>query len=402
MKKILLLGGSRYLIPIIDTCHKLGYYTITCDFLPNNIAHQYSDEYHNISIINKNAVLELAQNLAIDGVMSFACDPGVVTAAYVAEKMGLPFQCSYKSAQILQDKGLFRKFLWDNGFNCPQAKSYESKEDALNDSTKFSWPVIVKPVDSAGSKGVTKVDNLTMLSPAIDNALSESHNHHFIIEDFLTFDGFHSSADDFTVNGQLEFCTYSDQLFDHEANNPYTPTLIIWPSSMKKKHQDYLTKETQRLMNLLEMKTGIYNIETCVGVDGKPYIMEVSPRGGGCKIAEIQELATGINLIENEVKKAVGDPVDNFSPFEFDGVWCEMVVHNNTNKSGVFRELVIDENIREKYVKVIDMTTKPGDFVEPFTGANKALGDMFLRFNNRDELDTVMGRSKEWLKIILE
>ena len=130
--------------------------------------------------------------------------------------------------------------------------------------------------------------------------------------------------------------------------------------------------------------------------------MEVSPRGGGCKIAEIQELATGINLIENEVKKAVGDSVDNFSSFEFDGVWCEMVVHNNTNKSGVFRELVIDENIREKYVKVIDMTTKPGDFVEPFTGANKALGDMFLRFNTRDELDTVMGRSKEWLKIILE
>ena len=116
-RKLMILGGSRYAIPVIDKAHELGCYVITCDYLPDNIAHKYSDEYCNISIIDKEAVLQKAKELKIDGITSFACDPGVVTAAYVAEKMGLPFQGSYESTCILQDKGLFRKFLKDNGFN---------------------------------------------------------------------------------------------------------------------------------------------------------------------------------------------------------------------------------------------------------------------------------------------
>ena len=402
MKKLMILGGSRYAIPVIEAAHKLGLYAITADYLPGNIAHKFSDQYVNVSIIEKEKVLKVAQELQIDGVVSFACDPGVVTAAYVAEKMGLSFQGSYKSTSILQDKGLFRKFLTENGFNVPHAKSYSDKEAPLADINFFTWPVIVKPVDSAGSKGVTKVSSPEELPAAIETALGGSHNGHFIIEDFLTFDGYHSSADPFTVDGKLAFSTYSDQLFDKEADNPYTPALIIWPSSMKKANQDYLDQEIQRLMTLLDMKTGIYNIESCVGIDGKPYIMEVSPRGGGCKIAELQRLAFGIDLIENEVRAAVGMPLVDVRQTECDGHWCEFVIHARPGQSGIFKRMDIDENIRSRYVKVIDMTTKEGDMVHPFTGANMSLGDMFLRFDSREEMDSVMARSNEWLKIVLE
>ena len=176
MKKLLLLGGSRYLLPVIEAAHELGIYTITCDYLPDNTAHKYSDEYHNVSIIEKEAVLKIAQQLNVDGVMSFACDPGVVTAAYVAEKMGLPFQCSYKAASLLQDKGMFRNFLHDNGFNCPHAKRYENPDEPLNDTDFFNWPVIVKPVDSAGSKGVTRVDSPEQLPQAITTALDQARD----------------------------------------------------------------------------------------------------------------------------------------------------------------------------------------------------------------------------------
>ena len=99
MKKLLLLGGSRYLLPVIREAKALGLYTITCDYLPDNIAHRYSDEYHNVSITDKEATLALARALQVDGVMSFACDPGVVTAAYVAEKMGLPNVGPYESVE---------------------------------------------------------------------------------------------------------------------------------------------------------------------------------------------------------------------------------------------------------------------------------------------------------------
>lgn len=402
MKKLMILGGSRYALPVIEAAHKLGLYVITCDYLPDNIAHKYSDEYRNVSIIDKEATLAVAKDLKIDGIVSFACDPGVVTAAYIAEKMKLPFQGSYESTKILQDKGLFRQFLKDNGFNVPNAKRYTDKHEPLKDIDYFNWPVIVKPVDSAGSKGVTKVDTPEDLPKAIDVAIKCSHNATFIIEDFLTFYGYHSSADPFSVDGKLKFVTYSDQLFDSEADNPYTPAMIIWPSSMENKHQIELTKETQRLIKLLNMNTGIYNIETCVGIDGKPYIMEVSPRGGGCKIAELQEMAFGINLIENEVRKAVGMPTVEINQTDCNDYWCEMVIHARPGQSGIFKNLIIEESIKKKYVKVIDLSIKKGDYVHPFTGANMSLGDMFLRFDSREELDEIMSKSSIWMHIELE
>lgn len=400
-KKLMILGGSRYAIPVIDKAHELGCYVITCDYLPDNIAHKYSDEYCNISIIDKEAVLQKAKELKIDGITSFACDPGVVTAAYVAEKMGLPFQGSYESTCILQDKGLFRKFLKDNGFNVPNAKRYTDINEPMKDIEYFNWPVIVKPTDSAGSKGVTKVEKPENLNNAIKIALNGAHNGAFIIEDFLTFEGYHSSADPFTVNGDLKFVTYSDQLFDIEADNPYTPAYIIWPSTMKEEDQKILSEETQRLMKLLNMKTGIYNIESCVA-EGKPYLMEVSPRGGGCKIAELQKLAFDIDLIENEIRNAIGLPLNEIKQNKCNGVWCEMVVHARPGESGILKGIEINPEIKQKYVKVIDMTAKEGDMVLPFTGANMSLGDMFLRFDSREELDEIMSKTNEWLKIKLE
>lgn len=399
MKKLMILGGSRYAVPVIEMAHRLEIYVITCDYLPDNIAHKYSDEYCNVSIIDKEAVLEAARDLKINGIMSFACDPGVVTAAYVAEQMGLPFQCPYESAVILQDKGLFRQFLTDHGFNVPHARRYTDPQQPVRDIDFFTWPVIVKPVDSAGSKGVTKVDDPEMLAAAIETAVSVAHNEAFIIEDFLTFEGYHSSADPFTIGGKLKFVTYSDQLFDQEADNPYTPAMIIWPSSMKPEHQQYLTEETQRLLELLGMGDGIYNIETCVGSDGKPYIMEVSPRGGGCKIAEIQELAFGVNLIENEIRKAMQMPLVEIEQRGCNGFWCEMVIHARHGQSGVLESITLDPDIEKKHVKVIDLSVKPGDMIQPFTGANMSLGDMFLRFDSREELDEVMARQEDWLHI---
>ncbi|MCI5585093.1 MAG: ATP-grasp domain-containing protein [Lachnospiraceae bacterium] len=398
MKKLLLLGGSRYLVPVVETAHNLGLYVITCDYLPDNDAHRYSDEYKNISIIDKDAVLTAAEDMQIDGIMSFACDPGVVTAAYVSEKMGLPFQGTYEATSILQDKGLFRKFLMDNNFNCPHAKRYTNVDEPFNDIDFFTWPVIVKPTDSAGSKGVTKVDSPEQLREAITVALDGAHNGAFIIEDFLTFEGYHSSADYFAIDGKLEFSTYSDQLFDTEADNPYTPAYIIWPSSMQQKYQDELTGEIQRLLTLLKMKTGIYNIETCVA-GGKPYIMEVSPRGGGCKIAELQKLAYGVDLIENEVRKAVGMPVISIGHLKCDRYWCEMVIHARPGQSGKLKRITFDPEIERKYIKVVDIMAKEGDIVLPFTGANMALGDIFLRFDSREELDEVISKSEEWLHI---
>ena len=200
MKKLMVLGGSRYALPVIEAAHRLGIYVITCDYLPDNIAHKYSDEYCNVSIIDQEKTLDAARKLNIDGIMSFACDPGVVTAAYVAEQMGLPNVGPYESVCILQNKGKFREFLTKNGFNVPTAKGYKNAAAALKDIEMFHWPVIVKPTDSAGSKGVTKVDKPKDLEKSIRYALSYSHSDEFIIEDFITQHGYSSDTDSFSID----------------------------------------------------------------------------------------------------------------------------------------------------------------------------------------------------------
>ena len=171
---------------------------------------------------------------------------------------------------------------------------------------------------------------------------------------------------------------------------------------MQRKHQEYLTSEIQRLMDLLRMRTGIYNIETCVGQHGIPYIMEVSPRGGGCKIAEIQQMAFGANLIENEVRKAVGMPLVKINTHPIEGHWCEMIIHSRHQQQGILEKLVIRDDIAKNNVRVIDMSTKIGDIVYPFTGANRALGDMFLQFSSREELNAAIEDTTKWLNIVLK
>lgn len=394
-KKLMLLGGLRYLLPVIKEAHKLGVYVITADYLPDNIAHKYSDEYCNVSIIDKDAVLKEAQKLQIDGILSHAVDPGVTTAAYVAEKMGLPFQCSYKAACTLQDKHLFRNFLTDNGFNCPKAKGYQNVEDALKDVNFFNWPVIVKPVDSAGSKGVTKVEEKEKLKEAIEFAFSCSISKNIIIEDFLDKVGAQSSADIFTVDGKLVYPAYSDQLFDSKAANPYTPAIEIWPSTMEQKYQDDLTCQLQRLVNLLGIKTGLFNVESRVCSNGRAYIMEVSPRGGGNRIAELQDMATSQSLIRAEICKALSLPLEDIKVPKYDGVWCNYILHSSV--AGTLVSVDIDSKFRNKYVKDEGLIVKAGDKIEPFTGANTSLGTLFLRTETREELDNILANIDKYI-----
>ena len=399
MKKLMILGGSRYALPVIKAAHKLGLYVITADYLPDNIAHKYSDEYCNVSIVEKDAVLEKARALLIDGITSFACDPGVITAAYVAEQMGLPSCGPYESVCILQNKGRFRQFLTDHGFTVPTAKGYKDIEAAVQDAALFHWPVIVKPTDSAGSKGVTRVDRPEDLKQAIEYALRFSKGSEFIVEDFITKVGFSSDSDSFSVDGELKFVSFDSQRFDLHAKNPYTPAAYSWPSSMTEAHQQELRSELQRLVKLLGLGTSIYNIETREAADGKAYIMECSPRGGGNRLAECLEYATGVKLVENAVRAAMGMPTVGVEQKPYDGCWAEVILHSDM--PGVFKELWIDPSI-ESCVYEHDLWIEPGTKVGGFSAANEAIGTLVLRFETDERLQTVMDNVGAYVKVLLQ
>lgn len=398
-KTLLLLGGARYALPVIEAAHELDVRVVTCDYLPDNYAHKFSDAYINASIIDKDAVLGAAEEIRADGVMSFAADPGVVSAAYAAEKLGLPFQGSYEAVGILQDKNRFRNFLRENGFNCPVSMSFSSRSEAEKAAGELPYPVIVKPADSAGSKGVTRVDVADELGTAVDFAISFSKTHTCIIEQFLEKVGDSSDADSFLLNGEFKCISFTSQVFDPKVPNPYTPAAYAMPASMPEWAQSELASELQRLANLLGLRDGVFNVETRVATDGKAYIMELAPRGGGNRLCEMLRYASGEDLIRAAVQAAVGLPVDEVGMPKYDGYWYQLMLHSDC--SGMFEGIKYAPGFKEAHVVEEQLWIEPGDHVEAFTAANHAFGSIFMRFASAEELENVRQSAGLYLECIV-
>lgn len=398
-KKLLILGGSKYIIPVIKEAHKLGIFVITCDYLPNNYAHNFSDKYVNISVTDKEEVLKFSKKESIDGIISFACDPGVVTAAYVAEKLNLPSCGPLKSVEILQNKNLFREYLKKHGFNVPTFHCYETYDQIIQDKDFIKYPLIVKPVDSAGSKGVGRANSFENLKTCVNNALKFSKTNKIIIEDFIEKDGCSSDCDSLSINGKMVITTFSSQYFDETCPNCYVPSGYYWPPSFKKEQINYLTDEIQRLVTLLGMRTSIYNIETRIGKDGTPYIMELSPRGGGNRLSEMVKKVYGVNLIRRLLQFSVGLPIDKIiKPRKAKNI-VEIILHSN--KKGIFKSISIDEKIKNNLIEK-DVWIKEGDFVEPFFGANYAFGTLVFSFANKKDLIHFLRHQSSLIKVIFK
>lgn len=393
----MLLGGIRWLLPVIKAAHEQGYYVITADYISDNIAHLYSDEHVNISIIDKEAVLKVAREKEIDGIMSFGVDPGVVSASYVQNQMGLPSFGPFESVDILQHKDKFRAFLAEHGFNVPWAFGFSSETDAWESRTKFSYPLIVKPTDSAGSKGCTRVDNEDELMPAIKYAFKYTFSGHIIVEEFLEKKGCSSDTDSYAQDGLLKFVSFSAQRFDVNAVNPYTPSAYSWPSTFSKEEEEYLTNEIQRLITLLGMKTSVFNIEVRVATNNKPYIMELTPRGGGNRLCEMLRYATGVDMITAITRAMVGDEPAVIEQKPYNGHWAEIILH--ADRDGEFVGLEIDTSLSAEVVEK-DLWVSPGDFVRGFEAANDAIGTLVLKFNSQKELVEALNTQNDWLRVV--
>ena len=399
MKKILMLGGSLYQTYAIKEAVRLGYYVITCDYLPNNPGHKFANEYHNISTTDKEAVLQLAKNLKVDGIVAYASDPAAPTAAYVCEKLGLPTS-PYKSVEILSQKDLFRTFLSEHGFNVPKAKGYKSFEDAWKDRSNFNLPVMIKPVDSSGSKGINKLMDWTQLKDCVTDALNYSRSKRFIIEEFLKKKGFQISGDAFSVEGKLVFHCFGNEYYSNKVNKDFAPLGECWPFIMDSKYIDILHADLQRLITLLNMKSTAYNVEAIIGEDDKVYILEVGARSGGSLIPQVTAYATGVNLVTYVIKAAMGEDCSDLKMAFPMGFWSNYMVH--ANESGIYKGIEFDLDFKQKHL--VDWVTdiKIGDFVHKFRDAQDCIGEFILKYKNAQEMFDMIENMDKYVSVKIE
>lgn len=396
-KRILLLGGNYTQMTCTQAAKDEGYYVISVDYLPDNPAHKLADEYHNISTIDKEAVLALARELKIDGIVSYASDVSAPTAAYVAEALGLPTN-PYASVNIMTHKDLFRKFLAENGFPMPQGAAFTDYDEALGFFRSVGKTVMVKPIDSSGSKGVNKIEKEEDFKAAFDEALSYSISKKVIVEQFIQRQKYQIDGDIFVVDGEIRFWGICDQHHDLSCSK-YAPVAHSYPPIQNYKIQDRARAQVERLLSLLHMHMGAYNLEYIVGEDDEVYLMEVGPRNGGNLITDAVFAATGVNLARYTVRQAVGDDVSDLHQVLPAVCASSYILHSLAD--GRFRRLVVDEEIRKRIVKE-QLYVKPGDEIKRFRNAGCGIGAMVLTFSGTEQMCEMIDNMNDHITVEVE
>jgi len=398
MKRVLMLGGSIYQTYAIKAAREMGYYVITCDYLPSNPGHQYAHEYHNVSTTDKEAVLALARELKVDGVVAYASDPAAPTAAYVCEKLGLPTS-PYKSVEILSKKHLFRQYLTEHGFNVPLARSYTTYEEAAIDLPSFHLPVMVKPVDSSGSKGINKLTDPQQLKTFFDDALSYSRDKIVLIEEFIVKAGPQISGDAFSVDGKLVFHCLGNEFYSTKVDKDFAPLGECWPTVMPQEVIDTLAADLQRLITLLGMKSTAYNVEAIYGKDGKVYILELGARSGGSLIPQITALATGVDMVPYVIKAALGEDCSDLKMAPVKGYWSNYMAH--ANETGKYAGIEYDETFKKN--NLVDFVTdiKHGNTVHKYRDAQDCVGELLLKYESAEQMNHVIENMDKYVHVIV-
>lgn len=396
-KKILFLGGSLFQIPPIKYAKEQGHYVITCDYLPDNPGHKFAHEFHNVSTTDKDAILKLAKELKVDGIVAYASDPAAPTQAYVANKLGLPSN-PYESVEILARKDLFRDFLKKHNFLVPKSNSFYRLEDAKNWIDELTFPIIVKPVDSSGSKGVTKVVKKEDIQNAFEYALIFSREKKIVLEEFFVRDGYQIAGDGFVVNGELVFRCWANEHFD-KLCNPLVPIGESFPSIMNNYTLEQAHSETQRLLNLLGIKMGALNFDFHYNKNGDFSFLELGPRNGGNLIPEVIKYATGVDLIKYTVDSALGFDCSELEMKNTKGYYSCYMVHSLQN--GVVKEIWYSNEIKNNIIEE-NIFVKQGDKVNKFDGSNHTLGTMIMKFESQNEMLEKMDNMEKYLKVIVE
>lgn len=394
MKKILLLGGSAQQVIAIKTAKNLGYYTVLCDFLKNNPGQYEADKFYLVSTTDKEAVLKVAVKEMVDGVLAFASDPAAPTAAYVADKLGLPSN-PYESVEILCNKDKFRDFLSQHGFNAPKSMRFTEKNDVLKEMHKFSFPIIIKPVDSSGSKGVTVLYSPQGIDEAIDLAYSFSRAHRIIVEDFIEKKHkYLVGGDVFVEDGKVILWGLLNCHRDGRVN-PLVPVGKSYPLYLDENDIIAVKRTIQELISHLNLKFGAINVELIVDKKNKVWLIDVGPRAGGNMIPDLLGLIFDTDVVKLSVLTAMGEAIDvhikKGTPF--------FATHNlHSDKNGIYQGIEFSPEI-ERYIIKKYFYKNIGEDVRYFSNAADALGIIFMKFETKEEMQRILEHINDFILV---
>ena len=319
-QKVAIIGANEFQNKLIMKANSLGYETHVFAWAADDIGERTANHFYPISITDKDAILEKCHDIKPSAICSIASDLATLTVNYVAEKLNLP--CNPTSIlEQCTNKFKMREAMLDHGVKTPKFIKISADDTNFNTIlTDFHFPVIVKPTDRSGSRGITKVESLQKIPPAIKAATKESFEHRAIIEEFI--DGNEYSCECITQNGKHHFLAFTKKYTTGAPH--FIETGHMEPSDIPENLQPTIKQEIFKALDALGIKNSASHTEFKIDQDGNFGIIEIGARmGGDCIGSDLVKLSTGNDFVKMVLDVALGNqlefpkPDHNFSLIKF-------------------------------------------------------------------------------------
>ena len=395
-KKLLLLGGSHAEIPLIKAAQELGWYVITTGNNRDGLGHPYANKTVFADFSNKDAMLELARRENVQAVCSGCNDFALLSTVYVCEKLGLPGHDNFATSLQIHHKDKYRALAMRLGIPTPQAMVVHNAQDFENAIKKLTFPIIVKPVDLTGGKGIHRATNANEAREAYKDAASRTREDHVVVEEFVTGTNHGFSA--MLVNGKVAFAfSDNEQYFVNKylvsgANSPSTTTALGLA-----KLRDY----SERIARELNLVDGILHIQYIERDDGTPVIIEICRRPPGDLYIKFVKYATRIDYPKYIVMAETGADISSIQDVPTQGFWlrhCVMVGPEIPDDS-IVRDVEFAPEIQGNLIEKF-LWHKPGETIEDKL-IYKA-GIVFFKFDSLSEMKDKTARMTDLVKIVTE
>jgi biotin carboxylase len=389
--KLLVGGGGHADIPLIKAAQRLGYHVITTGNRASDLGHMYSDEYIPADYSEPDEILELARGQGVEAICPCCNDFSAISCAYAANELGLPGHDQYDTSLIIHHKDAYREFALANRVSAPRAKGFGSPEDAFEFASQLSYPLIVKPVDLTGGKGVMRVDQQQELDEALSRSFEESKSGRIVVEEFI--EGTRHGFSAFLRNGKVVFHFSDDEYY---YTNPYLVSAASTPTSVGNKAIEVLIQQSEVIAGKLNLVDGIFHVQFIMRATDDPVIIEICRRPPGDLYIELVRHATGVDYSEWLVKGFAGLDVSKLEQADVSGFYLRHCVMSGSD--GVVEDVVFDRSISSKVIDSM-MWWKPGDVIE--NHLVQKCGIVFMKFDSIEELLQKSAQMQELIKVKL-
>ena len=369
--KIAIIGANEFQNKLIIKAKEMGIETHVFAWEEGAVGKENSDFFYPISIIEKEKILEICKKIKIDGICSIASDLAMHTVNFVANELNLKGN-SLECTELTTNKYKMRERLSKSNLPCPKYILVNNIEKVnLED---LSFPLIVKPTDRSGSRGIYKVNNESELEPAIKSALEESFSKEILIEEYILGDEY--SVESISEKGIHKVLQITKKYTTGAPNfieRGHTEPVEIDDELYKKIEQIIL-----KSLDVLEVSNGASHSEIKI-LENDIKIVEIGARMGGDFIgSDLVKISTGIDYLELLINIALNreNVITNIAKKNTNKIAVVKFIFNVNDKDTVNRvdsKNIIELYVKEEFEKVKDSSTRNGYCLMEFENTKENL-----------------------------